>query len=92
MSKREERIQQSLVRMLDIPRDLAFDLPKIVMLGNMEMSIENHDGLMEFTPERIVVSARKGAIEITGRDLCMRNILVYEMVIEGRIDSVRFLD
>lgn len=92
MSGRGEKFQQSVARLLEIPRDLAFDLPRIILLGNMEMSIENHNGLIEFTPEKITFGTNQGAVELIGQGLIIKNILPYEMVIEGRFQTLRFLE
>lgn len=92
VSGKGEKIQQSVVRLLEIPRDLAFDLPKITLLGNMEMCIENYNGLIEFTPEKIALSTSQGAVELSGQGLTIRSILPYEMVVEGRFQTLRFLE
>jgi sporulation protein YqfC len=91
MFGKERKLSHSLSKLLDFPSDLAFDLPRVVMQGNLEMSIENHSGLMEFSPERILVGAGRGQLEITGEGLSIRSILIYEMEIEGRIAAVRFV-
>lgn len=91
MSGKEPKLSQSLVKLLDLPNDLAFDLPRIVLQGNLEISIENHNGLMEFSSERIVVGAGRGQLEISGEGLSIKSILIYEMVVEGRITAVRFV-
>ncbi|NPV90238.1 MAG: sporulation protein YqfC [Firmicutes bacterium] len=91
MSGKEPKLSQSLARLLEIPSDLAFDLPRIIMQGNLEISIENHSGLVEFSPERIVVGTGRGQLEISGEDLRVKSILIYEIVIEGRISAVRFV-
>ena len=89
---RKKQIQQQVANVFDIPRDLMMDLPKVVLVGDVQVLIENHRGIMVYTPETVKVSTTIGDLAVTGTDLTLKNILPDEIMVEGRIKSVIFTD
>ncbi len=79
-------------RLLDLPEDVVFDLPRITMIGNMQCYIENHEGIIQFTSNKLLLKIPNGRIEVTGEDLVIRTILSEEMMLEGTIEGYRYLD
>ena len=88
--ERKKQIQQQVANIFDIPRDLMMDLPKVALIGDVQILIENHRGIMVYTPELVKVSTTIGDLAVTGVDLTLKNILADEIMIEGRINSVAF--
>lgn len=87
---RKKKFQQQVANFLDIPRDLMMDLPKVVIVGDVQAFIENHRGILVYTSELIRVNTTLGELEVTGLDLTLKNILPDEITVEGRIKSVAF--
>ncbi|PKM83068.1 MAG: sporulation protein YqfC [Firmicutes bacterium HGW-Firmicutes-14] len=87
---RKKQFQHRVANILDIPRDLMMDLPKIVLLGDVQVVIENHRGIVVYTSELVKVNTTLGELEITGLDLSLKNILPDELMLEGKIKSVAF--
>ncbi|WP_418790687.1 sporulation protein YqfC [Phosphitispora sp. TUW77] len=87
---RKKQIQQQVANVFDIPRDLMMDLPKVVLIGDVQVLVENHRGIMIYTPEMIKVSTTIGDLAIAGTDLTLKNILPDEIMVEGRIKSLIF--
>lgn len=73
---------------LGIPPEVALGVPKATMIGSLQVQIENHRGLVEYTTERVRVRAESGEIVILGTRLRIGSIYQQEMVIEGNITSV----
>lgn len=88
--ERKRLFQQQVANFLDIPRDLLMDLPKLVLTGDVQLSIENHRGILAYTAEVVRVSTTIGELEVTGLDLTLKNILPDEIMIEGRIKTIAF--
>lgn len=86
--ERRKKWQQQAANWLEIPKDIALDLPKIVLVGNLQAFVENHNGILEYTPELIRIKVSSGELVIRGTDLFLRNILMHEISIEGRISGV----
>lgn len=66
----EGKIQNAkgeLIDKLELPRDVLMDLPKIVITGNSEISIENHRGIVVFDENIVKINSRVGLISIHGK-------------------------
>ncbi|EDT8929413.1 sporulation protein YqfC [Salmonella enterica subsp. enterica serovar Mbandaka] len=51
INRHSKQIQQKLLGILDLPDDVVFDLPKITLIGDIQLYIENHRGIIEYTPK-----------------------------------------
>jgi len=56
----------------------------------VQLYIENHRGVIEFSGDRLKLRLSSGYVEITGKDLVIRAILTEEVFIEGTIDHVYY--
>lgn len=84
------RWRNRLASALELPRDLVVDLPKVTVVGYLQVTVENHRGIIEFTPERVRIAAGEGLLEIRGQGLTLRCILLDEIILDGRIEAVTF--
>ncbi|AIQ54236.1 sporulation protein YqfC [Paenibacillus sp. FSL R7-0331] len=75
---------------LDLPQDVLQELPRITLIGNKELYIENHRGVLHFSSALLTIALAKGALEISGRELKIRNILGQELAVEGVIGEIRY--
>ena len=87
-----EQIDRQFSRMLDLPAEVALDMPKINLIGNMELYIDNHKGIRQYEEEQIAVSCREGYIIVWGKDLMLKSISQDDLCIGGQIAGVRFAD
>lgn len=83
-------LRQRLAGSLEIPKDVVLDLPRIIVLGDLQVTVENHRGVVHYSPERVVVGMGKGRIHVAGRDLVIGVIHDEEITITGLLDSVTF--
>ncbi|MFD2612746.1 sporulation protein YqfC [Paenibacillus gansuensis] len=91
MRRINRRLRKFTANVLDLPQDVIFDLPRVTLIGNMQLYIENHRGVSEFTSEMLRLSLSKGAMEIYGKNLVIRAILTEEIFIEGEVSGVKYL-
>lgn len=91
MRKNIENIKQSLSDTLELPMDIAMDLPKIVIIGNKELSISNHKGIIEYNLDLIRINSKSGVIKITGQDMEIKNIFAEEIKVAGTIEKVEII-
>ncbi|MDD4253552.1 MAG: sporulation protein YqfC [Methanoculleus horonobensis] len=87
----KKKIKRQVSEFLEIPGDVMLDLPKIVLVGNIKIFIENHRGILEYTTEKVRVNVMEDEVAITGENLLLRNVLPDELCVEGKIKSVSFL-
>ena len=80
---------ETLANAFDLPKELVVDIPKITLIGNQEMSIESHKGIIQYTSEKIRISIVKGELIISGKDLFINSILLGYVVvmIRGSLNS-----
>jgi len=88
----KKRVEHLLSHVFELPKDLVMDLPRITMLGDMQVHVENHRGIIEYTKEKIRISTGCGELLINGSGLVLRNILPDEIVVDGRIRSIAILE
>lgn len=85
------RWRESLfIRALDLPEDVALDLPRVTILGAMQVTVENHRGIVSYEPSRVVVGSDAGRILITGEDLTLGCVQADEVSVTGRVAAVAF--
>ena len=87
-----QRFKQLVVRTMDLPQDVIMDLPRITMIGQLHIYIENHRGLLAFSETEVRLMLKHGQLLISGSALVIKTILPEEILIEGMIDKVLFIN
>lgn len=77
-------------KMLEIPRELVSNEPKITIIGFNEMLIENYKGILEYQDFFIRINTYIGIININGFKLDLTEMTTDDLLITGNIDSVDF--
>ncbi len=85
--ERKENILERAVRALDLPADVA-GLPHIELLGDREVRVEYHKGILSYSREEIHISGGKMIIRVLGCGLELRGMNGTELCITGRIHTV----
>lgn len=88
MRGRFYRFKNRVSEELDIPKEIVLDIPKIVITGNLEVTIENHKGIIQFSKECIKLNSKAGIISINGKELEIRYIGDKTIIICGIFKSV----
>ena len=83
-------IREKIAEITEFPKDVVMDLPRIVIVGNRELQIENYKGLLEYSQDIIRVAVNNKQIIITGVDLCINRMESETLFIGGRIMSIEF--
>ncbi|NLL81548.1 MAG: sporulation protein YqfC [Tissierellia bacterium] len=91
MKKNMDSIKVNLSEALELPIDITLDLPRICLIGNIELSISNHKGIIEYDNQVIRINSKSGIIKVTGNELEIKNILSEEILIIGNIEQVEIL-
>ncbi len=92
MSQKVNEVKANLSEILELPKDIVLDLPRITLVGNLQIYIENHKGIIEYTKQRIRISTKSGVLRITGKNMVIRIIVTEEIVITGDISSIEFVE
>ncbi|QIB26308.1 sporulation protein YqfC [Caloranaerobacter azorensis] len=91
MKKRVEDIKSTISDVLELPKDIVLDLPRITLIGNLQLYIENHKGIIEYSKQRIRINTNIGILRIVGNNLTIRTIVTEEIIIVGEIEVVEFI-
>ena len=60
--------KEVLVEKLELPKDVILDIPKIIVMGRNEITIENHKGIQIFEKNKIKINTNMAPIEIKGNN------------------------
>ncbi len=85
--ERKESVLEKTVRALDLPADVA-GLPRVELIGDRELRVEYHKGILAYGNEEIHISGGKLVIRVLGSDLELRSMTAQELLITGDIRAV----
>lgn len=91
MRRIRKKLDQWTAGILDVPEDIAQDIPRLTMIGNIRLQIENHRGVLHFSEERLLLALTRGKVEITGSSLSIRTIMAEEVLVEGIIRGLEYI-
>ncbi len=77
---------------MELPADVMMDLPRITMIGQIHIYIENHRGLLTFSDTEIRLMLKQGQLLVKGESFVIRTILPEEILLEGKISQVLYLN
>ncbi|MCP1494079.1 sporulation protein YqfC [Peribacillus frigoritolerans] len=87
-----KKVKQLMTKSMDLPQDVMMDLPRITMIGQLHIYIENHRGLLAFTDSEVRLMLKNGQLLIKGNAFVIKTILPEEIMLEGKIDKVYFIN
>ncbi|AZU63375.1 sporulation protein YqfC [Neobacillus mesonae] len=86
------RVRSWITKNMDLPQDVMMDLPRITMIGQIHIYIENHRGLLAFTDKELRLLLKQGQLLIKGKSFVIKTILPEEILLEGKIDQVIYIN
>ncbi|AEH53797.1 MULTISPECIES: sporulation protein YqfC [Heyndrickxia] len=90
--KWRQHLQNWMSQKMDLPQDVMMDLPRITMIGQIHIYVENHRGLLTFSDKEVRLLLKNGQLLIKGRSFVIKTILPEEILLEGKIDEVLYLN
>ena len=90
MEKRMRRpvLREKTAQLFDLPMDVIAGVPKVELVGDGELRMENHKGILSCTKEEILVSGGIYLVKITGERLEVRAMTGVEILVTGKIFGV----
>ncbi|MDR1663331.1 MAG: YabP/YqfC family sporulation protein [Clostridiales bacterium] len=83
-------IREKLTGLLSLPREIALNLPLIIITGRDEVNIENYKGIKEYTDDRVTVNTSAGMLLVEGRKLKLRQITDENVIVSGVITALQY--
>ena len=85
---RRESLLEKTAEAFDLPGDVVAGLPRVELLGDRQLRMENHRGILAYGEEEIHVSGGKLIVKVRGRGLAIRAMNASELLITGEIAGV----
>ena len=89
--KNEINFKERLTEVLELPKEIVLNVPKITIMGNRDLIIENYKGIVEYEENRVRINTAIGVIKITGSMLTIREITSEDIMVIGDIVSLEFI-
>ena len=77
-------------KLLELPKEVYSNEPKIVITGFDEIVIENFKGILEYEEFFVRINTFIGIININGYNLNLENLTNDDLRVKGKIDSLEF--
>ena len=77
-----------LDKILELPKEVYSNIPKIIITGFDEMIIENFRGILEYEEFFIRINTHIGIVSINGYELNLENMTDDDIKVTGKIESI----
>ncbi len=85
-------MRKGISDVFDLPKDVVMDLPRMTLVGRMQLVVENHRGIVSFDSDLLVVGYSSGIIRVSGKQMQISSIDHEEILIMGKIGLVQFVE
>lgn len=89
------KLRRNLLRKLTVESELNTlplpGIPLVELAGDERVLVEYHQGITEYSDERICVLVKYGYICVCGKGLALSSMTSQQLVITGKINSVSIL-
>ncbi|SJZ96344.1 sporulation protein YqfC [Selenihalanaerobacter shriftii] len=86
----KEKFKNKFADFFELPKDVVLDVPRIALVGNLELNLENHRGVIEYDQEKVRIRIHKGQVIILGKELIIEELSKEEARITGYIKDINF--
>ena len=89
--KRRQGLLEKTARVFDLPVDALAGLPRLELVGDGELRMENHRGILSYSTDEIHISGGAFGVRVSGEELELRTMNSLELLITGRIRAVELM-
>lgn len=86
--KRRPGLLEKTAQLFDLPADVVAGLPRLELVGDGELRMENHRGILAYGTEEIHISGGVFGVKVCGQELELRAMNALELLITGRIAHI----
>ena len=88
MRPRRFAFLERAAEMFDLPVDAVAGLTRLELVGDGELRVENHKGILAYGTEEIHISGGVYLIKVAGQELELRAMTGLELLITGKISQI----
>lgn len=85
------QIRSKLAGLLSLPKEIALNLPLVIVTGRDELNIENYKSIVEYADQQVRVQTSAGCLLVTGKKLRLRRITDEYITVTGDIDGIQYI-
>ncbi len=78
-------------KLFDLPADALAGAPRVEIVGDGELRMGPHRGILAYGPEEIHISGGSMVVAVRGRGLELRAMTPEELLITGTIAAIEFM-
>lgn len=86
--KSNVRRNNKLDKLLEMPKEVYSNVPKVTITGFNEIIIENFKGILEYEDFYVRINTYIGIININGYGLNLENMTNDDIKVKGKIESI----
>lgn len=84
----QQRLLQQAAVVLDLPADDVAGVPRVTLVGEGEVRVDNHRGILAYDTQQMHISGGGYLIVVTGKNLELRAMTGAELLITGEISAI----
>lgn len=88
--KKTNRAIQKINDVLEMPKEISTNEPKLTIIGFQELLIENYKNILEYEEFYIKINTYIGCININGFNLKLNQMNSEDILITGKIETIDF--
>ena len=88
---RRRGLLERTAQVFDLPADAVAGVPRVELIGDRELRMENHRGILAYGEEEIRISGGVFTIRVCGQELQLRTMNPLELLITGRIEGIQLV-
>ena len=89
--QRQGGLLGSVAELFDLPADVVAGLPRLEMVGNRQLYLEHHTGLLSYSDQQIDANTPFGVLRLRGQGLTLLAMSAEELRIGGEIAAVEWV-
>lgn len=82
------KINKNFIPIFDMPKEVMLNYPKITVVGEERVVVENHKGLIELSQTVIRLNTSMYLLKITGENLDIKSITGEDIEVIGKITGI----
>lgn len=86
----KESLKKKMTSATNLPKDVILGVPIITMTGQLEVCVENYNGILEYTDTMIRIRSKIGQIKVVGENMQIEYYTNDEMKITGHIKTIEY--
>ena len=89
---KHQKLRKGLLRALDLPADADGSVIRVTMIGNTDLLVENHAGVIRYNDDLVRLQSEYGVLRIEGRGLQLSEFGQERAYIRGAVFGWRYED